>query len=305
MACRSVNFQNKRDGLWSYVPLMHPSAIGISYKKGYIEQGAERATYEMTEVTDNNVPVGQKLVGKISIHEEPSQIEFHKLCAFVQFEAGRLARKFNTTLEELEGIHKTSITHIDFLEPCYYEYYTQEANGGGVGALLCEKRLDSTRFKKWNDNKGGVFNLNKDLGDLKATLAAIEDDEDEDQEEDEINSEQQLSTAMASAYMARIIDEDVPQAFSHWTHVYTKRDSLVCDLQGVVGNRFEMTDPAIHSSRRKFGATDHGRVGQRCFFETHKCNPLCRILRLDTRVYLQQQSRTVAFNYRAGDSKGP
>ena len=89
--------------------------------------------------------------------------------------------------------------------------------------------------------------------------------------------------------------------------MYTKGHSLVCDLQGVVGNRFEMTDPAIHSRRQKFGATDQGRRGQRWFFETHVCNPLCRIMRLDTRVYLQQQqqqqqSRTV---YGAGDSKGP
>ena len=30
-----------------------------------------------------------------------------------------------------------------------------------------------------------------------------------------------------------ILDEDVPQAFSHWSYVYTKRELLVCDLQGV------------------------------------------------------------------------
>jgi hypothetical protein len=82
-----------------------------------------------------------------------------------------------------------------------------------------------------------------------------------------------------------ILPDDVPHAFSHYTFVYSKRDALVCDLQGVLTLDsppvFELTDPAIHSSQgRMFGKTDHGRKGFAEFFKTHKCNPLCEALGL-------------------------
>ena len=67
---------------WDASPLLHPNAVGIAVKKGFIAQGAERATFEMTEIASNRQPVGQLFVGKFSLYEEPSQLEFHKLCAF-------------------------------------------------------------------------------------------------------------------------------------------------------------------------------------------------------------------------------
>ena len=85
---------------------------------------------------------------------------------------------------------------------------------------------------------------------------------------------------------------DVPQAFSHFSYIHSGRKALVCDLQGVYeeaarpGPRFDLTDPVIHysSSRgrsRVYGRTDRGRAGIHRFFETHCCNDLCRLLRLD------------------------
>jgi hypothetical protein len=152
---------------------------------------------------------------------------------------------------------------------------------GGTSTILCEKRLDSSRYKKWNDNKGGVDNLNKQLGEDIA--AAVEevcfdaiDDGDEEGNEDQVDlGPVDLSNA------TRIIDDDVPQAFSHWSWQYTRGYSLVCDLQGVLGTEcFQLTDPAIHSSQRRYGKTDLGRKGHHSFFATHKCNPLCHVLRL-------------------------
>ena len=80
----------------------------------------------------------------------------------------------------------------------------------------------------------------------------------------------------------QIIDDDIPQAFSHWSYQYTQTSCLVCDLQGVIGKKsFSFTDPAIHSSKNgTYGLTDHGKNGQRHFFETHECNPLCKQLGL-------------------------
>ena len=89
-----------------------------------------------------------------------------------------------------------------------------------------------------------------------------------------------------------IHESDIPQAFSHFTHRYTKRKKMVCDLQGVLNKSasppvFELTDPVIHyaSTRGRknvYGRTDRGKKGMNEFFCTHQCNDLCRLLRLPT-----------------------
>ncbi|KAJ1401931.1 kinase-like domain-containing protein, partial [Ochromonadaceae sp. CCMP2298] len=265
--------RSEREGtiMWDFVPLQHPEARGIAVKKGYIEHGGERAAYEMTEVTADRVPVGQTLVGKLSIHEEPSQVAFHKRCAVTQYEATRLADRFNVRLEELWRTAGILVPHIEFLPVWFYDWFAAD---GSEFALLCERRLDSTRYKKWNDNRGGVFHLN-----MRLEPEAVDDGDDaEDEEEDPAPGA--VSAAALSEFASRIIDEDVPQAFSHWTYNYSHRESLVCDIQGVLGNSFQLTDPSIHSSTHRFGPTDHGRNGQRNFFKTHECNPLCRVLHL-------------------------
>lgn len=85
------------------------------------------------------------------------------------------------------------------------------------------------------------------------------------------------------------------QAFSHFSHVYTRHKMLVCDLQGVLtshqsaggetrrGGVFELTDPVIHYSSNSgrdqvYGNTDLGKEGTHNFFKTHKCNDVCRLL---------------------------
>ncbi|KAJ1424547.1 kinase-like domain-containing protein [Ochromonadaceae sp. CCMP2298] len=266
----------KRESIqWIYVPLQHPEAGGIAVKKGYIGPGAERAAYEMTEVTADRVAVGQPLVGKLSIHEESSQIEFHMSCAVTQYEALHLASFFNDRLDELSRSAETSVPHIEFLPVLFYDWFAAD---GSMSALLCEKRLDSTRYKKWNDNKGGVISLNK-------RIVPVPEEVDDEEEEGTFAYEEDPAPGAVSAtlseFASHIIDEDVPQAFSHWTHDRTRGHSLVCDMQGVLGNSsFQLTDPAIHSSSRRYGSTDYGRNGQRNFFKTHVCNPLCRVLHL-------------------------
>ncbi|CAM9618784.1 unnamed protein product [Ectocarpus fasciculatus] len=86
--------------------------------------------------------------------------------------------------------------------------------------------------------------------------------------------------------------ECYPQAFSHFSFWQTRRTMLVCDLQGVLSSSgagedragvFEFTDPVIHyrskSGRTQvYGKTDLGRSGMNKFFETHRCNDVCRLL---------------------------
>lgn len=86
------------------------------------------------------------------------------------------------------------------------------------------------------------------------------------------------------------------QAFSHFSHRYTRRTMLVCDLQGVLSvdegskkegceGMFELTDPVIHYKSRSgrkqvYGRTDFGMQGMHRFFETHLCNDVCVLLGL-------------------------
>merc|ERR1712167_318467 len=99
------------------------------------------------------------------------------------------------------------------------------------------------------------------------------------------------SKKKAAAAAATILDTDVPQAFTHFTYVASNRKKMVCDLQGVLDMEtqfppmFEFTDPCIHyasmhNRSHVFGRTDRGRKGMREFFETHKCNALCKALGL-------------------------
>ncbi|GFH27084.1 alpha-protein kinase vwkA, partial [Haematococcus lacustris] len=60
---------------------------------------------------------------------------------------------------------------------------------------------------------------------------------------------------------------------------------MVTDLQGVWNpdtGIFWLCDPAVHcpSDMLRFGNTNLGLEGCKCFFETHKCNHICAALRL-------------------------
>ena len=75
----------------------------------------------------------------------------------------------------------------------------------------------------------------------------------------------------------RLKDVRVMAAFSHFTYHISGGAMIVCDLQGRRRkngrkSRFELTDPAICSTSRKFGATDLGREGIESFFANYEAN---------------------------------
>mmetsp|Transcript_41099 Transcript_41099/g.84071 ORF Transcript_41099/g.84071 Transcript_41099/m.84071 type:complete len:454 (-) Transcript_41099:360-1721(-) len=76
-------------------------------------------------------------------------------------------------------------------------------------------------------------------------------------------------------------DDFLPQAFSHFTWEASDRKLLVCDIQGV-GDFY--TDPQVHSADGEgFGTGNMGLGGIQKFFSTHRCNTVCRSLKLDDR----------------------
>lgn len=77
------------------------------------------------------------------------------------------------------------------------------------------------------------------------------------------------------------------QAFTHWTYECSNKLLMVTDLQGVFAPnsdghmRFHLCDPAIHCTDvLRFTKTNLGPEGFKLFFESHKCNDVCKNLKL-------------------------
>lgn len=73
-------------------------------------------------------------------------------------------------------------------------------------------------------------------------------------------------------------ERNTPHAFSHFTYEASQHQLLICDIQGV-GDLY--TDPQIHSiDGSGFGKGNMGTRGFKKFFSTHRCNAICRFLKL-------------------------
>jgi elongation factor 2 kinase len=73
-------------------------------------------------------------------------------------------------------------------------------------------------------------------------------------------------------------ERNTPQAFSHFTYEASQHELLICDIQGVADC---YTDPQIHNQDgRGFGKGNMGQRGLTKFLSTHRCNAICRYLKL-------------------------
>ena len=271
---------------WFEVPPISYDAQGVALKANFFGEGAERLVREFREIGLDGSFVGPPLVAKesrfladVANVERKQLMHYHKAFCDTQVRAARLADVFNEKLRQLPGFDPKSTPTISFLDCTVY--FVDDANLGTIGCLV-EKQLDPAKYKKWNDNQGFVDGQALPLeplaggGALDAIVESDEEDGDSDEEDEpQPGDDDEIRVA------------DIPQAFTHFTHWFTKRKVLVCDLQGVLSEhppRFEFTDPVIHFSSRSgrnnvFGRTDRGRKGVSDFFKSHECSPLCRALK--------------------------
>ena len=266
---------------WVDVAMQAPNTVGVAMRKCYFGEGAERLVRKFRECDRLGNFVGPTLVCKESRFVGDSQLrDFHQTFCETQMRAAQMATAFNERMARLPSYDAASTPRIEFLDCSVYIFHDQLRGRTGV---LVEKMLDQARYKKWNDNCGGVDGQAKgavqtpDVA-LNRIMEEEEEEEGEDDEEGEIEPSYKIKEC------------DIPQAFSHFTYRYSRRKSLVCDLQGVLSPAtrssppaFEFTDPVIHyksSTGRKhvFGRTDRGKKGMSDFFQTHDCGELCRML---------------------------
>mmetsp|Transcript_66886 Transcript_66886/g.131663 ORF Transcript_66886/g.131663 Transcript_66886/m.131663 type:complete len:302 (+) Transcript_66886:1396-2301(+) len=215
--------------------------------------------------------------------------DFHKRFIKCQILAEKCARYFHRQVARHPAINSSDFPKIEFLD-CWV--YMIQPDKGDRQAYLVEKMLDVQNFKfqKWNDNKGGVRLLGR-FQSAEVLLKAELDHEsgsgsDSDVELQDVDEDE--SPTLANDDTSFSVD-DIPQAFSCFTHWFSQGHFVVCDLQGVYNTSrspptFELTDAVIHhrsstDKKRIYGRTDHGIDGIEAFLKTHRCCNLCRMVR--------------------------
>jgi hypothetical protein len=84
--------------------------------------------------------------------------------------------------------------------------------------------------------------------------------------------------------------EPILLAFIHWTWHVTDGYMMVCDIQGIETKKdeiteFVLTDPCLHckdvTRYTSASSTNLGESGMDMYFKTHKCNHICKQLKLN------------------------
>jgi len=74
------------------------------------------------------------------------------------------------------------------------------------------------------------------------------------------------------------VERNTPHAFAHFSFEASGRQLIICDIQGV---QDIYTDPQVHNqSGEGFGRGNLGQAGFQGFLQTHRCNAICKYLKL-------------------------
>jgi hypothetical protein len=229
-------------------------------------------------------------------------VKFHESFVETQSLASYLADEFNRRLcALLPGYNVETTPRIEFLK-CSILVLRDPDWPGGLRGVLVEKKLDTDRhgWTKWNNNAGGVdgraahapLDVDRELAKMDTGTAGVilegdSDEEDESSDDDDgLVASEHANDPKPSEHTNSPKPSDYLQAFTHFTHRYTSKKVMVCDLQGVFDDEaspptFELSDPAIHyasSTGREmvYGRTDKGKTGMNLFHKTHRCSEICK-----------------------------
>lgn len=305
------------------VPLLHKEAQGVAIKRKAFGEGSERLAFQFFEISeDGSSVVGEPLVAKKSRFIDDDEIlndgneeeglwkdkdRFAKRFCKIQTKARECAEAFNRKLDSFPSLDPDTV-RVSFID-CYV-YYLNDRNHG-ESAVVVEPKLEG-RFEKWNNNNGWMKestpkkSRKSDTNSNHKMASIAEGNENVDHSDTDENSgkENEVIVLDDSDDDDGVIDltglddyitvtkNEVAQAFSHFSYVYSGKKMLVCDLQGVYDTQkklFRWTDPVVHyhnpsddpkncHKRGRHGRTDMGQKGIQNFFKSHQCNPLCDLV---------------------------
>lgn len=144
---------------------------GIAIREKCFAEGAERFAFQFATLDKDDKELDHSLIAKESRYLNPDdrnfvdlQLKSHRLFCQTQHVAQQIALAFNAAVHQLVNSHKISAADqakIEFLECSVYTYVeTQPGPAFGIElGVLVEKRLDQTRYKKWNGNDGSIENM--------------------------------------------------------------------------------------------------------------------------------------------------
>lgn len=246
--------------------------------------------------------------------------DFHMVFCKTQQQAAYFARRFNERVSRLcaqrRWLVPATLTFLscsvyELFGACREEYLVMlveekldrrswskwNTNAGHVLGST-ERGIDQQQLQEGSYDGSGEANDDDEDAAVPFHLPAIAEGSDSEGEDDQPAPAHHGGGAASTASAAHrlpllpgdILVADLPQAFSHFTYRDSDRQRLVCDLQGTLDASvspavYKLTDPAIHHASRSgrsrvYGRTDHGHTGIRRFFQTHKCNALCKLLGL-------------------------
>ena len=157
-------------------------------------------------------------------------------------------------------------------------------------------RTPSIPYLQWKKSRrkrgaGSESQGQEPLASIPEESSAFKDEEDDRDTARVINIDMDVDETLF------VTQDEVAQAFSHFSYVFGGRKSLICDLQGVYDRqkrRLCFTDPVIHfhdvlkeDKRGQYGRTDRGEKGIDDFLHSHECNALCDIV---TKGFMTVQS---------------
>jgi Mg-chelatase subunit ChlD len=291
------------DDNWARAKLLQKKTRYLAIKTKTCGEGAERLAFRCqlsSGKSRGDFVLGEMVAKETNLVERIEEnVKFHESFAETQSLASYLADEFNRRLCALPGYHVETTPKIEFLD-CSVLVLKDPDWPGGLRGVLVEKRLDTDRhdWTKWNNNAGGVdgraahapLDVDRELAklmgkmDMGAAGVLLEGDS---EEEDESSDDDDCDLGFVeSEHTNRLKPSDYLQAFTHFTHRYTNKKVMVCDLQGVFDDdasppTFELSDPAIHyasSTGREmvYGRTDKGKNGMNLFHKTHRCSVICK-----------------------------
>ena len=289
---------------WAQAKLLQKKTTRfLAIKTKTCGEGAERLAFRCRlscGKSRSDFVLGEMVAKETNLVERMEEnVKFHESFAETQSLASYFVDKFNRRLCALPGYHVDTTPRIGFLK-CSVLVLRDPDWAGGLRGVLVEKRLDTDRhgWTKWNNNAGGVDGraahapldvdreLAKLLGKMDMGTAGVILEGDSDAEDESSDDDDSDLGFVASKHPNIPKPSDYLQAFTHFTHRYTNKKVMVCDLQGVFDDEaspptFELSDPAIHYASRTgremvYGRTDRGKTGMDLFHKTHKCSEICK-----------------------------